>query len=191
VAGVWEFTFTRLSLALSGRSNRFGGHHEDESYRLLSFQRGQQRSRGQPAQAAEDVPSLHAQERHEDRRRICRLHRSSDGFDFMLRELKRTETKVVIVAEADTLARNPIEREAIILKLKSLGVRVVTVAGDDLTNDPAKAPMREAALRYGHAEAVAAALRTLKMVGIGHEMAAARRASARPTVSGDRAAVAA
>jgi DNA invertase Pin-like site-specific DNA recombinase len=117
--------------------------------------------------------------------------RSSDGFGFMLGELKRTEVKVVIIAEAEALARHPIEREAILLKLKSLGVRVVTAAGDDLTNDPAKEPMREAALRFAHAEAVTAALRTLKAFKMGREMAMERRASARPSVSGDRAAVAA
>lgn len=99
-------------------------------------------------------------------------------FDCLLRDLKRSGIKTVIVAEATTLARSPIERETIILELKALGVSVVTCAGDDLSNDLAKEPMRQAALKFAWTEATVAKLHMLKLIAEGRRMALARRASA-------------
>jgi DNA invertase Pin-like site-specific DNA recombinase len=98
------------------------------------------------------------------------------GFDQLLSELERQMVKVVIVSDASTLAHSPIARETAILMLKARGVTCITCAGDDLTNDPARAPMREAALSFGRDEALSLAMRVLNVVIAGRKAALARAA---------------
>lgn len=76
------------------------------------------------------------------------------AFAAMLDALEANGTRTVIVEDASRLARDLIASETAILLLIERGVRVLTAAGDDLTDDsdPMRTAMRQIAGAFAQAE---------------------------------------
>jgi DNA invertase Pin-like site-specific DNA recombinase len=76
------------------------------------------------------------------------------GFNRLLDRIESNGVRVVIIEDASRFARDLMTQELGILSLIKLGVRVITAAGDDLTDtsDPMKKAMRQIAGAFAELE---------------------------------------